>query len=69
MTDQRQILANEGVRGMAGHDVIVSDERDQPSDQVIEQRVRNRLTEYFELASSFEAQREYELAAPIVHVP
>jgi hypothetical protein len=27
------------------------------------------VIEYFELASSFEAQREYELAVPIVHVP
>lgn len=36
---------------------------------MIEQRVRNRIIEYFELASSFAAQREYELAAPIAHVP
>lgn len=43
---------------------------DSPSDQIIEQRVRNRLIEYFELASSCAAQREYEEAAPpYVHVP
>lgn len=43
---------------------------DRPTDQIIEQRVRNRLIEYFELASSFVAQAEYEEAAPdFVHVP
>jgi hypothetical protein len=42
---------------------------EQPSDRVVEQRVRNRLIEYFELASSFSEQREYEAADPIVHVP
>jgi len=42
---------------------------ERPSDRVIEQRVRNRLIEYFELASSFAAQQEYERDAPIAHVP
>jgi hypothetical protein len=58
--------------GWPVNNVVVSDERDErdePSDQVIEQHVHNRLIEYFELTSSFEAQREYERAAPIAHVP
>lgn len=49
--------------------MIVRDRGGHPSDQVIEQRVRNRLIEYFELASSFAAQHEYQQAVPIVHVP
>ncbi|WP_163543488.1 hypothetical protein [Occultella kanbiaonis] len=40
-----------------------------PTKRVVEQRIRNRLIEYFELASSFTAQLRYEAAAPIVHVP
>lgn len=36
---------------------------------MVQQRVRNRVIEYLELASSFEEQREYEQAAPIAHVP
>jgi len=40
----------------------------QPSDQVINQRIRNRIIEYLELASSFEDQRLYQYKAP-VHVP
>ena len=39
------------------------------SDRAIEQRVRNRIIEYLELASSFEAQRRYEKDAPIAHIP
>lgn len=39
------------------------------SERVVEQRVRNRIIEYLELASSFEAQRRYETDAPIAHVP
>ena len=42
---------------------------DDPSERVIEQRVRDRNIEYFERAASFEAQRDYERAAPIAHVP
>lgn len=38
------------------------------SRRVVEQRIRNRIIEYLELAGSFEAQREYDRAAPI-HVP
>jgi hypothetical protein len=38
-------------------------------EQVIEQRIRNRIIEYLELASSFDAQIAYERAAPIVNVP
>lgn len=43
--------------------------RDRPSDRVVEQRVRNRVIEYLELAASFEAQQEYERVTPIAHVP
>lgn len=32
------------------------------------QRIRNRIIEHLELASSFESQREYQSVAPI-HVP
>lgn len=43
---------------------------DRPSDLIVEQRVRNRLIEYFELASSYVAQNEYAKAAPpYVHIP
>jgi hypothetical protein len=42
---------------------------DKPSRRVIEQRVRNRIIEYLELASSFEAQQEYERDVPIEPVP
>lgn len=43
--------------------------RDTPSRRVVEQRVRNRIIEYLELASSFEAQLEYQQNAPIAYVP
>ena len=39
------------------------------SERLIEQRVRNRIIEYLELASSFEDQRRYEHDVPIAHVP
>lgn len=39
------------------------------SDRLIEQRVRNRIIEYLELAASFEDQRRYERDVPIAHVP
>lgn len=39
------------------------------SDRLIEQRIRNRIIEYLELASSFEDQRRYEHDAPVAHVP
>lgn len=44
------------------------DDEESPSDQVIDQRIRNRIIEYLELASSFEDQRIYQSKAP-VHVP
>jgi len=40
----------------------------EPSRQIVAQRIRNRIIDYFELASSFDKQLEYEHAAPI-HVP
>ena len=42
---------------------------ERPSGRVVEQRIRNRVREYFEVASSYEAQRQYERDAPIAHVP
>jgi hypothetical protein len=39
------------------------------SDRLIEQRVRNRIIEYLELAASFEDQRRYEQDVPVAHVP
>jgi hypothetical protein len=39
------------------------------SDRLIEQRVRNRIVEYLELAASFEDQRRYEQDVPIAYVP
>ena len=35
------------------------------SDQVVRQRIRNRIVEYLELASSFEAQRAYQAAVQV----
>ena len=40
-----------------------------PSEQLVRQRVRNRLIDYFELAASFDQQRAYQAAAPDVSVP
>jgi hypothetical protein len=40
-----------------------------PSRRVVDQRVRNRIIEYFELAASYEAQLAYEQDVPFVHVP
>ena len=42
---------------------------DVPSRRVVEQRVRNRVIEYLELAGSFEEQQEYERNVPIAHIP
>lgn len=39
---------------------IVVDPEPRPSQLLVEQRIRNRIIEYLELASSFEAQRDYE---------
>ena len=41
---------------------------DSPSRLLVEQRIRNRIIEYFELASSFEAQQQLERGS-IAHVP
>jgi hypothetical protein len=41
---------------------------DKPSRRVVEQRVRNRIIEYLELASSFETQQGYERDVPIAHI-
>ena len=42
---------------------------DAPSERVVEQRVRNRVIEYLELAASFEEQVKYEQRASIAYVP
>lgn len=42
---------------------------DEPSRRVVEQRIRNQIIDYLELAASFEAQQEYERSVPIAHVP
>lgn len=41
---------------------------DKPSRRVVEQRVRNRIIEYLELASSFETQQGYERDVPISNI-
>jgi hypothetical protein len=40
-----------------------------PGERVAEQRVRNRIIEYLELAASLAAQADYDSAVPIAHVP
>ena len=42
---------------------------DKPSRRVVEQRIRNRVIEYLELAASFEHQLEYQERVPIARVP
>ncbi|ALN90951.1 hypothetical protein [Lysobacter gummosus] len=39
------------------------------TDRIINQRIRNRIIEYLELAASFEEQSQYQAAAPYVHIP
>lgn len=41
----------------------------QISRQLLQQRIRNRIIEYLEIASSAEKQREYERRVPIAQVP
>jgi len=36
---------------------------------VVEQRIRNRVIEYLDLARSYEAQQDYEHRVPIANVP
>jgi hypothetical protein len=42
---------------------------DRPSERVVEQRIRNRVIEYLDLAASFEVQQRYERDAPIAYIP
>lgn len=42
---------------------------EKPTPQVLGQRIRNRIMEYLETASSFDEQRAYQAAVPWVHVP
>jgi hypothetical protein len=46
-----------------------TDDESTLSARLIEQRVRNRVIEYFELVSSFERQRDYERVAAHINVP
>lgn len=41
----------------------------EPTRQVVLQRVRNGIIDYFELTSSFDDQREYQSRVPAVHIP
>lgn len=42
---------------------------DNPSRQVLDQRMRNRIIEVLETAASYDEQRQYQEAVPYVHVP
>jgi hypothetical protein len=42
---------------------------DTPSKIILSQRVRNRIIEYLQVASSFQDQLEYQIAVPYVSVP
>lgn len=39
------------------------------TDLVVNNRIRNQIIEYLELASSFDEQAEYQLAVPHINVP
>ena len=47
----------------------MSAETEEVSRIVLAQRIRNRIIEYLETASSFEEQLEYQAAAPIAFIP
>lgn len=50
--------------------IVMGVEEPAPSRRVVEQRVRNRIIEYLDLAASYEEQAEYEEMAPaFVNVP
>ncbi|MEZ5372414.1 MAG: hypothetical protein R2704_06690 [Microthrixaceae bacterium] len=40
-----------------------------PSRRIVSQRIRNRIIEYFDFVSSYEAQVDYEKRVPFVNVP
>lgn len=42
---------------------------EEPSERVVEQRIRNRVMDYLALAASYLAQQEYERTVPIAHIP
>lgn len=44
-------------------------EEDRPSKRIVEQRIRNNVIDYLDMAGSFERQREYEKNVPIAWVP
>ena len=63
--------ARPDVDGRAGrHERESGLEAEQPSDRIVEQRIRNRVIEYFEMVSSLAAQQAYEeKGPPFVNVP
>lgn len=40
-----------------------------PSRRIVDQRTRNRIIEYFEVAASYDEQATYEVEVPIANVP
>lgn len=69
---RQAIQGNSASSDGAGESESVSDEsgaKDEPSRRIVDQRVRNRVIEYLELAASFEDQLEYQRRAPIAWVP
>lgn len=48
---------------------VIVNNADDPPPRVLAQRIRNRLIEYLETASSYKEQHEYERNVPIAHVP
>ena len=48
---------------------MASGEHGKPSVRLVEQRIRNRVIEYLEVAASFEEQQQYECNVPIAYVP
>lgn len=49
-----------------GQPVIVKDP--QPSRQIVEQRIRNRIIEYFDLAASYDEQIDYPRKVPAINI-
>jgi hypothetical protein len=44
-------------------------ETPKPSRRIVLQRIRNRIIEYFEIASSYEEQCDFQSKVPHIHVP
>jgi len=50
-------------------DVSLSGVEGVPSKRLVEQRIRNNIIEYLELASSYDEQLQYQANVPIARVP